>query len=122
MIFVFNITNRDILIDDLGIRVEHLKCVNLSNIPKEVLLKSMKSGSLFKKKDFLVLRNDHKVNLKNADRHKIANYSLPDRVKVAPQKLDVRIDGLENLDKEKSKVFDIDEVVSKTFDIEPKKE
>jgi hypothetical protein len=80
---IFNITNRDLLIDDLGIRVQSRKNVDLLSksygLTDEQIETSINSGSIFKKKGMLIRRAN--ANLPEAERLQASTVALPARHK-----------------------------------------
>lgn len=57
-IWITNFTKKDILIEDLGVKIPKMSIVNLFkyNLLEENILKSIQSGSIFKKSQYIRIR------------------------------------------------------------------
>lgn len=58
-IWITNFTKKDILIEDLGVKIPKMSIVNLLryNLLEENILKSIQSGSIFKKSKYIRVRH-----------------------------------------------------------------
>jgi len=58
-IWITNFTKKDILIEDLGVKIPKMSIVNLFryNLLEENILKSIQSGSIFKKSKYIRVRH-----------------------------------------------------------------